>query len=39
MISLSDLLNGPKMFEETFGLQWGRRFWLAVQSHSVVKRI
>jgi hypothetical protein len=29
MISLSDLLNGPKMFEETFGLQWGRRFWLA----------
>jgi hypothetical protein len=27
MVSLSDLANGPKLFEETFGRRWGRRYW------------
>lgn len=27
MVSLSDLINGPKMFEDTFGSTWGPRWW------------
>ena len=27
MVSFSDLLNGAKMFEDTFGPRWGRRWW------------
>jgi hypothetical protein len=27
MVSLSDLVDGPKMFRETFGPKWGPRWW------------
>jgi hypothetical protein len=27
MVSLSDLANGPKVFEENFGPKWGPRWW------------
>jgi len=27
MVSLSDLLNGPKLFEDNFGARWGPRLW------------
>jgi hypothetical protein len=30
MVSLNDLTNGPKMFQETFGSKWGPRFWRIV---------
>jgi hypothetical protein len=29
MVSFSDLINGPKMFRETFGPKWGPRYWRA----------
>jgi hypothetical protein len=27
MVSFSDLIDGPKMFRETFGPKWGPRWW------------
>lgn len=27
MVSLSDIVDGPKMFRETFGPKWGPRLW------------
>ena len=29
MVSFSDLIDGPKMFRETFGPKWGPRWWKA----------
>lgn len=36
MVSLTDLTNGPKMFQETFGSKWGPRLWRAVFTIVVV---
>jgi hypothetical protein len=30
MVTLTDLTNGPKMFQETFGSKWGPRLWRVV---------